>query len=106
LLAREEKEALLIVVSGDKGFAGGFNGNITKAAFRFISEHSEEQIDIAPIGRKGRDLFRRRYGMATFVEKQGSQDKANDPAADTDDRDPGAAPPPPEEEPGRAKKPD
>jgi F-type H+-transporting ATPase subunit gamma len=97
LLAREEKEALLIVVSGDKGFAGGFNGNITKAAFRFISEHSEEQIDIAPIGRKGRDLFRRRYGMATFVEKQGGEDKANDPAADTDDRDPGAPPPPPEE---------
>jgi F-type H+-transporting ATPase subunit gamma len=97
LLAREEKEALLIVVSGDKGFAGGFNGNITKAAFRFISEHSEEQIDIAPIGRKGRDLFRRRYGVATFVEKQGSQDKANDPAADTDDRDPGAPPPAPEE---------
>ena len=32
LLAREEKQALLIVVSGDKGFAGGFNGNITKAA--------------------------------------------------------------------------
>jgi F-type H+-transporting ATPase subunit gamma len=97
LLAREEKEALLIVVSGDKGFAGGFNGNITKAAFRFISEHSEEQIDIAPIGRKGRDLFRRRYEVATFVEKQGSQDKVNDPAADTDDRDPGAPPPPPEE---------
>ncbi len=62
LLAREEKQALLIVVSGDKGFAGGFNGNITKAAFRFIGEHSEEQIDIAAIGRKGRDLFRRRYG--------------------------------------------
>jgi F-type H+-transporting ATPase subunit gamma len=97
LLAREEKEALLIVVSGDKGFAGGFNGNITKAAFRFISEHSEEQIDIAPIGRKGRDLFRRRYGMATFVEKQGGQEKANDPAAETDDRDPGAPPPPPED---------
>jgi F-type H+-transporting ATPase subunit gamma len=97
LLAREEKEALLIVVSGDKGFAGGFNGNITKAAFRFISEHSEEQIDIAPIGRKGRDLFRRRYGMATFVEKQASPDKATDPAADTDDRDPGAPPPPPED---------
>src|SRR5271156_556773 len=97
LLTRPEKEALLIVVSGDKGFAGGFNGNITKAAFRFISEHSEEQIDIAPIGRKGRDLFRRRYGVATFVEKQASPDKANDPAADTDDRDPGAPPPPPEE---------
>ena len=97
LLAREEKEALLIVVSGDKGFAGGFNGNITKAAFRFISEHSEEKIDIAPIGRKGRDLFRRRYGVATFVEKQDGQGKANDPAADTGDRAPGEAAPAPEE---------
>ena len=95
LLAREEKQALLIVVSGDKGFAGGFNGNITKAAFRFISEHSEEQIDLAPIGRKARDLFRRRYGLATFVE--GKVDgEANDPAANTDDRDPGEPPPPPE----------
>jgi len=96
LLAREEKQALLIVVSGDKGFAGGFNGNITKAAFRFISEHSEEQIDIAPIGRKGRDLFRRRYGLATFVENK-AEGQANDRAANTDDRDPGGAPPAPED---------
>ncbi len=71
LLAREEKQALLIVVSGDKGFAGGFNGNITKAAFRFISEHGEEQIDIAAIGRKGRDLFRRRYGDGDVCREAG-----------------------------------
>jgi F-type H+-transporting ATPase subunit gamma len=97
LLAREEKQALLIVVSGDKGFAGGFNGNITKAAFRFISEHGEEQIDIAAIGRKARDLFRRRYGVATFVDQRGSQEGAPDPAAETGDRDPGEALPPPED---------
>jgi F-type H+-transporting ATPase subunit gamma len=95
LLAREEKQALLIVVSGDKGFAGGFNGNITKAAFRFIGEHGEEQIDIAPIGKKARDMFRRRYPLASFVDKRG-QDEGNDPAANTDDRDPGGPPPPPE----------
>jgi F-type H+-transporting ATPase subunit gamma len=73
LLAREEKRALLIVVSGDKGFAGGFNGNITKAAFRFLNEHSQEEIDIAAIGRKGRDLFRRRYGVAEFIEQEGQE---------------------------------
>src|ERR1700689_5274424 len=78
LLAREEKQALLIVVSGDKGFAGAFNGNITKAAFRFIGERAEEQIDIAAIGRKGRDLFRRRYGAATFVEKEVEPDDPDD----------------------------
>jgi F-type H+-transporting ATPase subunit gamma len=96
LLAREEKQALLIVVSGDKGFAGGFNGNITKAAFRFISEHGEEQIDIAPIGKKARDMFRRRYPLASFVDKQG-QDDGNDLAANTGDRDPGQSAPSPED---------
>jgi F-type H+-transporting ATPase subunit gamma len=97
LLTRPEKQVMLIVVSGDKGFAGGFNANITKAAFRFISEHSEEQIDIAAIGRKGRDLFRRRYGVATFVDKKAGDSDGNDPAAQTGDRDPGAAAPAPEE---------
>jgi len=96
LLAREEKQALLIVVSGDKGFAGGFNGNITKAAFRFISEHGEEQIDIAPIGKKARDMFRRRYPLASFVDKRG-QDDGNDRAAETGDRDPGQPAPSPED---------
>jgi F-type H+-transporting ATPase subunit gamma len=97
LLAREEKQALVIVVSGDKGFAGGFNTNITKAAFRFITEHSEEEIDIAAIGKKGRDLFRRRYPIAEFVDKAPGQNDANDPAANTGDRDPGEAPPAPED---------
>ena len=95
LLVREEKQALLIVVSGDKGFAGGFNGNITKAAFRFIGEHGEEHIDIAPIGKKARDMFRRRYPLASFVDKE-NQGEGNDPAADTGDRDPGEPPPAPE----------
>jgi F-type H+-transporting ATPase subunit gamma len=73
LLAREEKNAMLIVVSGDKGFAGGFNTNITKAAFRFIDEHSQQNIDIAAIGRKGRDVFRRRYNVAEFVDDKDGQ---------------------------------
>jgi F-type H+-transporting ATPase subunit gamma len=34
---REEKRVLLIVISGDKGFAGAFNANILKTAFQFIA---------------------------------------------------------------------
>ncbi len=90
LLAREEKRAMLIVVSGDKGFAGGFNGNIIKAALRFLSDKGNEEIDIAAIGKKGRDLFRRRYGVATFIEKPTGQ-------SDAGDRAPGEAPLQPEE---------
>src|ERR1700678_3714437 len=38
LVEREEKNVLTIVIAGDKGFAGGFNSNVGKAAQRFIDE--------------------------------------------------------------------
>jgi F-type H+-transporting ATPase subunit gamma len=68
LLTRPEKRILLVVVSGDKGFAGAFNTNIFKAAANFMSDNSDRQIDVVAIGRKGRDLFRRRYPAAQFAE--------------------------------------
>jgi F-type H+-transporting ATPase subunit gamma len=63
---------LLVVVSGDKGFAGAFNSNITKAALRFITTQNGEQgrnVDVETIGRKARDLFRRRYPAAKITEE-------------------------------------
>jgi F-type H+-transporting ATPase subunit gamma len=68
LLTRPEKRILLVVVSGDKGFAGAFNTNIFKAAASFILQNSDKEIDIETLGRKGRDLFRRRYPAAQFAE--------------------------------------
>src|ERR1700761_1279343 len=38
LVEREEKNVLVLVVAGDKGFAGGFNSNIGKAAQKFLNE--------------------------------------------------------------------
>src|ERR1700739_3643641 len=68
LLTRPEKRIQLVVVSGDKGFAGAFNNNIFKAAANFIAESHDKEIDIEAIGRKGPDLFRRRYPAAQFAE--------------------------------------
>jgi F-type H+-transporting ATPase subunit gamma len=76
LETREEKRVLVVVVSGDKGFAGGFNANIIKAATRFIDQNGTKQIDVEAIGRKGRDLFRRRYPVAKFVEQPDSAEKS------------------------------
>jgi F-type H+-transporting ATPase subunit gamma len=73
LVPREEKNVLLIVVSGDKGFAGAFNSNIIKAAGRFIAAQNGElsrNVDIETIGRKARDLFRRRYPAAKITRDQ------------------------------------
>jgi F-type H+-transporting ATPase subunit gamma len=64
LAQREEKNILLIVVTGDKGLAGAFNANITKAASRFLESKTGKNVDIEAIGRKGRDFLRRRYPAA------------------------------------------
>ena len=64
LAQREEKNILLIVVTGDKGLAGAFNANITKAAARFLESKAGKIVDIEAVGRKGRDFLRRRYPAA------------------------------------------
>ncbi len=64
LAQRPEKTILLIVVTGDKGLAGAFSANITKAASRFLEFKAGKNIDIEAIGRKGRDFLRRRYPAA------------------------------------------
>ncbi len=64
LAEREEKNILVIVVTGDKGLAGAFNTNILKVAMKFIESKPEHNIDLECIGRKGRDFMRRRYPMA------------------------------------------
>ncbi len=64
LAQREEKNILLIVVTGDKGLAGAFSANVTKAAARFLESKAGKNVDIEAIGRKGRDFLRRRYPAA------------------------------------------
>ena len=66
---REEKRVLLVVVSGDKGFAGAFNSNIVKAALNFINKNQGREVDIEAVGRKGRDQMRRRYSIAVYNEQ-------------------------------------
>ena len=68
LVEREEKSILLIVIAGDKGFAGGFNSNIGKAAQRFISERTAagQNVDLEPVGKKAIGLYKRRFPAAIY----------------------------------------
>jgi len=66
---RVEKRILLIVVSGDKGFAGAFNANILKTAFQFINGNPDKEIDIEAVGKKGRDQMRKHYPAAAYAEQ-------------------------------------
>jgi F-type H+-transporting ATPase subunit gamma len=66
---REEKRVLLVIISGDKGFAGAFNANILKTAFQFITGNPGKQIDIEAVGRKCRDQVRRHFPAAVYHEQ-------------------------------------
>jgi len=83
LAQRPEKNILLIVVTGDKGLAGAFNANITKAAARFLESKAGKNIDIEAVGRKGRDFLRRRYPAAK-VQTQSLADLAESIDAEPD----------------------
>src|ERR1700683_1104924 len=64
LAQRPENNILLIVVTGEKGLAGAFSANVTKAASRFLESKAGKNVDVEAIGRKGRDFLRRRYPAA------------------------------------------
>jgi len=60
LAVRPEKKILAVVVTADRGLAGGFNANLLKLAQRFVNEHRDAELSFELIGRKGRDYFRKR----------------------------------------------
>ena len=62
LQRRAEKNILVLVLSGDRGLCGGFNANVSKAADRFRKQKGDEGADvqIATVGKKGRDYLARR----------------------------------------------
>jgi F-type H+-transporting ATPase subunit gamma len=63
LATREEKNVVLIAVSGDKGLAGGFNTNVNRAAGAFMREAREkgiETLSLLVLGKKANDFWKRR----------------------------------------------
>ena len=76
LVEREEKTVLLLVIAGDKGFAGGFNSNIGKAAQRFIDKRAgdEQNVDLEPIGKKAIGFYKKKYAAANYEKTEEKYD--------------------------------
>jgi F-type H+-transporting ATPase subunit gamma len=61
---REEKKVLYVVISADRGLAGAFNANISKAVLRSWREKDAAGVETSfvTVGRKGREQVQRRGG--------------------------------------------
>ena len=76
LIEREEKNILVIVIAGDKGFAGGFNANVGKAAQKFINTRvgKGQNVDLEPVGKKAIGMYKRRYAAANYEKTEEKYD--------------------------------
>ena len=62
---REIKNALIIVVTSDRGLCGAFNANVGKATMALVNEkysslHASGNVDILALGKKGGEYLSRR----------------------------------------------
>ncbi|MBK6751128.1 MAG: ATP synthase F1 subunit gamma [Acidobacteria bacterium] len=58
--ARGDEKYLIVLVSADKGLAGAFNANVVKAVQALMKGKADKPTEMIPVGRKGRDFFKRR----------------------------------------------
>src|SRR4051794_36043775 len=61
---RDGRRLTLVVLTSDRGLAGGFNANVCRASHRFVDERvktsAADEVRLAVVGRKGREYFRPR----------------------------------------------
>jgi len=57
---RGDRNYLIVLVTADRGLCGAFNANIIRTAQSFMQENPDKSFRLIPVGRKGRDFFRRR----------------------------------------------
>jgi F-type H+-transporting ATPase subunit gamma len=72
LAPRPVRRRLLILVSADRGLAGGLNVNAFRAALGYVREGPETVL--VTIGRKGRDYFRR-LGVQILADVSNTGDR-------------------------------
>jgi len=71
---REPLRIAVVLITSDKGLCGAFNANIIQYANRFIEEHSDKEIKLFLVGKKGHDFFSRKSYPIEYYLPQVSRD--------------------------------
>jgi F-type H+-transporting ATPase subunit gamma len=92
LASRPVRRAELVVVTSDRGLAGGFNSNVVRRAQRFLVENADryDEVIVSTIGRKGRDSLKARKVVLrkdyTGVHAKLSFEKAHEISSELSER--------------------
>jgi len=78
MASRPIKNVELVVLTSDRGLAGGFNSNVLRRAARFVNENAGKwNIRVSTLGRKGNDFFRRRQDVSLRKNYEGIFNKVS-----------------------------
>jgi len=66
----DPKRALLVVLTSDRGLAGGFNATVCRRVERWLREEGQafDEVSVHIVGRKGHDYFKRRIDNIVGTE--------------------------------------
>ena len=64
LSARQGKKTAFVLISGDRGLAGGYNSNVLKL---LLSKAEGKEMTVLPIGKKGADYLKA-HGISSLTE--------------------------------------
>jgi len=56
----EVKNICLAIITSDRGLCAAFNSNVLKKTAAFVKEHSDKNVKLVAIGKKGNDFFKNR----------------------------------------------
>ena len=85
LTRRPVKKVELLVVTSDRGLAGGFNANINRRALKYIAEQQKVGVEVfvTTVGRKGHDFLRGRGNTTIRKDNPGILQKLSYAVAET-----------------------
>jgi F-type H+-transporting ATPase subunit gamma len=68
---RDGKKVALVLLTSDKGLAGGLNSGVLKKAMEALGDHAKEDVTVYAYGRKGQEFFHNRgYTIAaSYINK-------------------------------------
>jgi F-type H+-transporting ATPase subunit gamma len=61
LMERKGNRVDVVLVTADRGLCGGFNSSLIKRTVQYLRQHSDSDVRLWCIGKKGRDFFKRIY---------------------------------------------
>ena len=70
---RDVKKVLVVLITSDKGLAGGFNSNLIKTARKLVNETYAEQrskggVSMLFVGKKGYDFFKKEKDITAIAD--------------------------------------